>query len=88
MNISLTPELAQFVAERVDGGLYTSASEVVREGLRLLLDGEKQRELRLTELRAKVQEGIDQARRGEVVDGPATMKKLIAKVHKRRSRAR
>lgn len=36
LNISLTPHLHGFVMERVESGLYTSASEVVREGLRSL----------------------------------------------------
>ncbi|MGO8758319.1 MAG: type II toxin-antitoxin system ParD family antitoxin [Terracidiphilus sp.] len=35
MNVSLTPELDKFVAGKVESGLYTSASEVVREALRL-----------------------------------------------------
>ena len=37
MNVSLSPELARFVREKVESGLYTSASEVVREALRRLL---------------------------------------------------
>lgn len=37
MNVSLTPDLERFVRERVDSGLYNSASEVVREALRLLV---------------------------------------------------
>jgi antitoxin ParD1/3/4 len=36
MNISLTPELERFVHDKVDSGMYTSASEVIRESLRLL----------------------------------------------------
>ncbi len=36
MNVSLTPELDEFVNAKVSSGLYNSASEVVREGLRLL----------------------------------------------------
>ena len=36
MNISLTPELEKYINEKVDSGLYTSASEVVRESLRLM----------------------------------------------------
>ncbi len=36
MNVSLTPELEEFVAGKVESGRYTSASEVVREALRLL----------------------------------------------------
>ena len=37
MNVSLTPDLERFVREKVDSGLYNSASEVVREALRLLV---------------------------------------------------
>jgi len=36
MNVSLTPELESFVTAKVEGGRYRSASEVVREALRLL----------------------------------------------------
>ncbi len=36
MNVSLTGELERFIADKVDSGLYSSASEVVREALRLL----------------------------------------------------
>jgi antitoxin ParD1/3/4 len=36
MNLSITPELELFVAERVASGPYRSASEVVRAALRLL----------------------------------------------------
>ncbi|MEN3228299.1 type II toxin-antitoxin system ParD family antitoxin [Methylorubrum rhodesianum] len=36
LNVSLTPELSQFIAVRVASGRYQSASEVVRAGLRLL----------------------------------------------------
>ena len=35
-NVSLTPELERSVAEKVASGHYSSASEVVRAGLRLL----------------------------------------------------
>ncbi|MBK8098543.1 MAG: type II toxin-antitoxin system ParD family antitoxin [Planctomycetes bacterium] len=34
LNVSLSPGLAAFVRSKVDGGLYSSASEVVREALR------------------------------------------------------
>ncbi len=36
MNVSLTPELEKFIDGKVDSGLYNDASEVIREGLRLL----------------------------------------------------
>jgi len=37
MNVSLTPELDDFIQTQVESGMYGSASEVVRDGLRLLL---------------------------------------------------
>jgi antitoxin ParD1/3/4 len=37
MNVSITPELEQFVLDRVASGQYQSASEVVRAALRLLV---------------------------------------------------
>jgi antitoxin ParD1/3/4 len=35
MNVSLPAELARFVREKVENGTYSSASEVIREALRL-----------------------------------------------------
>ena len=43
MNVSLTPELERFVQSKVENGRYNSASEVVREALRLLEEHEKAR---------------------------------------------
>jgi antitoxin ParD1/3/4 len=43
MNVSLTPELDEFVAAKVKSGRYTSASEVVREALRLLEEHDRSR---------------------------------------------
>lgn len=48
MNISLPAELARFVREKVDGGHYSSVSEVVREALRRLSGDEQQGQLRRT----------------------------------------
>lgn len=66
MNISLTPELEQYVNGKVQGGMYHSASEVIREGLRLLKEKDELHQRKLEELRAAVQVGIDQADRGRV----------------------
>ncbi len=49
MNVSLTPELEEFVSSKVDSGRYTSASEVIREALRLL---EEHDQVRSTQLAA------------------------------------
>ena len=59
MNISLTEQLEKFVSEQVQSGAYQSASEVVRDGLRLLAERRKVEELKLTALRAAIREGLD-----------------------------
>jgi antitoxin ParD1/3/4 len=57
MNVSLTRELEQLVADRVRSGRYGSASEVIREALRLLDERDRLRALRFHELRHDVLEG-------------------------------
>lgn len=65
MNISLTPQLERLVQKKVKSGDYLSASEVVREALRLLQERDAIREFRLAELRKEIQVGLDQLERGE-----------------------
>lgn len=69
MNVSLTPDLEELVHKKVQSGRYTSASEVVREALRLLAERDELREVELQALRTKVERGLGEARRGELVDG-------------------
>ena len=68
LNISLPPELEAQVRKRVDSGLYGSASEVVREALRLFETYEQQRSSKLTQLRVDSEEGLADIRAGKVVD--------------------
>ena len=65
MNVSLTPELESLVEQKVASGFYQTASEVVREGLRLLVERDRVREARLESLRADVAVGIKQLDDGE-----------------------
>ena len=65
MNISLTPELEQYVMGKVESGTFNTPSEVIREGLRLLKEREERQQRRLIELRGAIQVGIDQAARAE-----------------------
>jgi antitoxin ParD1/3/4 len=67
MNVSLTPTLAKLVDERVASGRYGSASEVVREALRLLEERDGLRKARLRELRKALDVGLAQLDRGERV---------------------
>ena len=61
MNVSLTPELESLVSKKVKSGLYQTASEVVREALRLLRDRDEQ----LERLRADVGAGFAGIERGD-----------------------
>ena len=69
ISVSFTPQQAEFLAACVASGRYQSASEVVREGLRLLEDRQQRRQAELERARALIQESAEQLDRGEVVDG-------------------
>jgi len=64
MDVSLSPEMESWIHDKVSSGLYQSASEVVRESLRLLLERESLRQERITELRREVGVGLSQLEAG------------------------
>ena len=57
-NVSLTKELDQFIAAKVEAGLYANASEVMRTALRLLEKEEREYEEKMAVLRAAIAEGL------------------------------
>jgi len=59
MNINLTPQLEQLVREKVSSGRYTSASEVVREALRLMEEHDRLRAVKMEALRRDIREGLE-----------------------------
>ena len=81
MKVFLTSELERLVNERVRSGMYSSASEVIREALRLLKDQEQLRRRRLEEFRRKVGIGLEQANRREVV--PFDVARIKSRVRRR-----
>jgi antitoxin ParD1/3/4 len=84
MNVSLTRHLQSFVQTRVASGRYQSVSEVVREGLRLLEQREADRE-DAKGLRKKIAIGLEQARRGELLDGEQVFRELETRTRRRRA---
>ena len=79
MNVSLTPELEKFVQTKVREGLYTSASEVVRDGLRLLTERDEERQAKLASLRQHVGEGLAELDQAQGVPGPEVFASLRAR---------
>jgi antitoxin ParD1/3/4 len=65
MNVSLTPELEKLVNKKVESGRYTSASEVIREGLRLLEEHDELRRIKLDTLKREIARGVESLERGE-----------------------
>ena len=83
MNVSLTPELERFVETEVGSGLYQTASEVVRAGLRRLKE-DKQRlpavPQTMPELEAALLRSIERIDRGEGVDGATVLRRLQKRI--------
>lgn len=59
MNSNLTPQLEDMVRQKVESGLYTSASQVVREAWRLMEERDQLFAAKLVRLRADLQAGLD-----------------------------
>jgi antitoxin ParD1/3/4 len=68
MNVSLPQGLADFVEKEVQSGAYSTASEVVRDGLRLLSEERAAYEEKLAILRREIQIGVDEVRAGKFSD--------------------
>jgi antitoxin ParD1/3/4 len=68
INVSLTPQLEELVRQKVSSGRYNSASEVVREALRLMDTYEGLRLSALEKFRADVEAGWQQVEEGKVKD--------------------
>lgn len=83
MNVSLTPELEKFVSTKVQSGRYNSASEVVREALRLLEEHDHARASQLAEFNGEIGRRLASLDRGETVDPSQARARLQRKSDQR-----
>lgn len=89
MNISLTKELERYLQRKVSSGLYTSVSEVVREGLRLLQEQDRVKATPFAEHRGETWAGPAGLIRGgierepNVIPAPKTRSRTPTKAKKR-----
>ncbi len=80
MNIFLTPELEKLVNDKVTTGVYQTASEVIREGLRVL----RERDRRVEALRRDVRAGFEAVESGEYTECDAsTLTELVQRIRAR-----
>jgi antitoxin ParD1/3/4 len=85
MNVSLGQELEKFISGKVSQGRYQTASEVVREALRLLEERDKAREAHLRALRREIDVGLNDIHAGRVTNLDL---KTIKREGRRRLRSR
>ena len=85
MNVSLTPELEKFVAKEVGSGLYQTASEVIRAGLRRLIE-DHVRQLRLpathAELETELLASVESLDAGKGLNGDDVLRRLRRRILK------
>lgn len=76
MEISLSPEIKQFIEGQLALGAYTTPSEVVGDALRLLQLHDREREALVSDLRQKITVGLEQIDRGETVEAAEVFDEL------------
>ena len=81
MNISLKPELEQFVTQKVSSGQYANASDLMNVALEAFLEEEEFSPSYESYLRREIQRGIDQLDAGQYSD--FTAESIIAEKHRR-----
>ena len=82
MNVSLTPELELLINSKVSAGSYHSASEVVREGLRLLQRRDETQAAKLAALRLEIEKGDAELEAGQYRDGDEVMADIRKRLRK------
>lgn len=82
LSISLTPQLENMVRAKISSGMYSSASEVVREALRLMDEQDQLRKNRLETLRKDIDDGIKSGA-GRKRTAEDVIKRARAKKHAR-----
>jgi antitoxin ParD1/3/4 len=63
---SIGKQFESFIESLLESGRYSTASEVMRDGLRLVEEREQRRAARLEALRAEIQKGFDSSSAEEV----------------------
>ncbi|MBW4508046.1 MAG: type II toxin-antitoxin system ParD family antitoxin [Scytonematopsis contorta HA4267-MV1] len=87
MNLSLTPEVEQFIQTQLESGKYETAEEVVLAGIKLLEERERVYKGRFEELKREISIGIEASERGKVIDGEEFFQQMHLHLQQRRQQA-
>ncbi|NJL64070.1 MAG: type II toxin-antitoxin system ParD family antitoxin [Methylacidiphilales bacterium] len=79
MNLSLTPEIEQFIHTQLESGKYATAEEVILAGIKLLEEREIIYKGRFEELKKEIAVGVEQLERGERLNGKEIIEQLRQK---------
>ena len=82
MSITLRPDTERRIEDRLKAGRYSTADDVVQDGLKLLEQRERERQQASDEVRRRIAVGIDQLDRGEGLDGDRVFKELLAELER------
>ncbi|BAY07570.1 ribbon-helix-helix domain-containing protein [Calothrix sp. NIES-2098] len=84
MNITLKPEIEQFIQAQIATGRYANAEDVISKALKLLAEWDKDYQEWEEETSKKIAVGLAQIERGEVLDSDLVMARLEEKIRKAR----
>jgi antitoxin ParD1/3/4 len=84
MSISLNPTHEQFILSKIESGKYANVDEVIAAAFQLLEEQEQQYTLWLKDTREKVEVGLGEIERGEVLDTEIVINQLKEKLRQKR----
>ncbi len=84
MSISLNPTHEQFVLSKIESGKYANVDEVISAAFQLLEEQEQEYSLWLKETQKKVEVGLAEIERGEVLDTEVVINQLKDKLRQKR----
>ncbi|HAT15407.1 MAG TPA: type II toxin-antitoxin system ParD family antitoxin [Microcoleaceae bacterium UBA11344] len=86
MNITLKPEQAELIQQKLNSGKYHNVDEVIAEALQLLSQRDLEYQTWVEETREKVDIAIEELRRGEGIDGDVVIAQLKEKLRQVRQK--
>ncbi|MEH2293297.1 type II toxin-antitoxin system ParD family antitoxin [Nostoc sp.] len=84
MNITLKPEVEQFIQAQIASGRFANAEEVISKALKLLEERDKEYQEWVEETRQKVDVAIAELERGEGLDGETVVMQILERFQKAR----